>query len=62
MAAHEKDAKDRPRYRDLVYGLAAPVSYLDIFAYLRFGGSTEVSAAFRYGPARPKQRNDPPTD
>ena len=59
MAAQLKDQKSRPRYRDFVYGLAAPVSYLDIFAYLRFGGSADVGDAFRYGPARPKQRQDP---
>ncbi len=56
MTAQAKDSKGRPRYRDLVYGLATPVSFLDIFAYLRFGASTDVCAAFRYGPARPKNR------
>ena len=59
MAAQSKDSKVRPRYRDLVYGLAAPVSFLDIFAYLRFGASTHVGAAFRYGPARPSLRSTP---
>ncbi len=38
-------SQSRPRHRDFVYGMAAPFSFLDIFAYLRLGGSAGANDA-----------------
>ena len=62
MAAQLKDQKSRPRYRDFVYGLAAPVSYLDIFAYLRFGDRLRLALPSATVPPAPSSaKTQPPT-
>lgn len=45
MAKKTQALRSRPRHSDLVYGLVAPYSFLDVFAYLRFGGAADAADA-----------------
>ena len=45
MAKKTRVLQSGPGRSDLVYGLAAPYSFLDIFAYFRLGGAGDATDA-----------------
>ena len=45
MAKKIRALQSRPGRSDFVYGLAAPYSLLDVFAYLRLGGAGDATDA-----------------